>query len=72
MSQNTELIVLCPESGPKLPAFVRQPLTVAGPGEATSEHQVLGCTSDQCPSPTATAVSEQACKGSWPPGAEDG
>lgn len=62
MSQNTELIVLCPESSPKFPAPVSQPLTSAGPGEAAWEQQALGRTcleADQCPSPLLPAVSQQ-------------
>lgn len=54
MSQNTELISL----GPKLPAFVSQPHTAAGPGEAPWEHQALGATLTCAPPLLHPAVSE--------------
>lgn len=57
MSQNTELIALCPESGPKLPASACQPHTETGPGETSWENGALGATLSSAP---PAAVSERA------------
>lgn len=58
MSQNAELILLCPETSPELPARVSQHLAGAGLVVAAGEQWALGV--DQRPRPRPLSTQSHA------------